>query len=668
MRAILSTALIVVVAAAPALAQDGGSQYILTPGAGNRALGMGGAYGAIADDASAPLWNPGGLGLIVRSQFQATRTSYGLDMNEEYLGLAIPSWRWGTLGATVRHFGTSGMDGRDAGNFQTDEFSDSETQIALSYGRRLGEAWNVGTSLKLLSQDMAGTSASGVGLDAGVIAFPGLVLARDAEWSQRLSMGLSIHNLVQPSLRLDRESVSDPMTTRLGMAYRHPFGSPDRLITAALDLEASRQKGMDVFAGLDFKVLPALSLRAGLRQGLPTLGTQIQWRDIAFDYVFEDTRLETVHRFGVSVAFGGTVNDARLRAERKEQERLDARLSDAFAERQMKQTAQLIDNAKNAFDGRRYDEALELLAVASVVAPQDTTTTPLRMRCFLAKAKEEEGRSSFAEAAVTYAQAMELDPENGEAVQGSERCRGESNRLAARSELLQQQFSKGLDAFTTGDLLLARNIFKDILSSQPSDAEASKMLDRTEAAIDHRVEELQTQARGFIRAGIYSEAEVSLAEAARLSPGSRTVETLRATLATARSESRGSKPAPATAQTEATAPAAPAQLTQKQREDLARFYENGVTALKEGRNQDAIRYWEWVYSLDPNYRQVKEYLKREHHLLGIQAFSEGRLVEAVGFWEIALKIDPEDAKTRAYLDRARQQLERSRVVTGSTGH
>jgi tetratricopeptide (TPR) repeat protein len=666
MKRVLSNALVFMLLSAPALAQDGGSQYVLTPGAGNRALGMGGAYGAIADDASAPLWNPGGLGLIARAQFQATRTSYGLDMNEEYLGLALPNWRWGTLGATVRHFGTSGLDGRDAGNFQTDEFSDSETQLSLSYGRKLGEAWNVGTSLKLLSQSLAGGTATGVGLDAGVIAFPGLLLGEDAEWSHRLSMGLAVHNLVEPSLRLDQESVSDPMTTRLGMAYRHPFGSPDRMVTAAVDLETSRHKDLAVFAGLDFKLFPALSLRAGLREGSPTLGTQAEWHDIAFDYVFENTPLEAVHRFGISVSFGGTVDEARMKADRSEQERIDARLSAAFAERQRAQTAQLIQNAETAMNGHRYDEALEFLSVASVVSPEDTTTRPLRMRSLLAKAKDEEDRSSFAEAAVTYGQAVTLDPENAEAVQGSERCRAESNRLAARSEQTQAQFSKGLDAFTTGDLLLARSIFKGILKDQPSDSETSKMLDRTELALDHRVAELETQARGFIRAGIFSDAEVALAEAARLDPDSRAVDEARATLASARNESRSARQTAAPARSETTKPAPP-KLTARQRQDMAKFYENGVTAVKEGRSQDAIRYWEWVYSLDPNYRSVKEYLKRENHLLGIQAFSDGRLVEAVGFWETALKIDPDDAKTRAYLDRARQQLERSRAVTGAAG-
>jgi tetratricopeptide (TPR) repeat protein len=143
---------------------------------------------------------------------------------------------------------------------------------------------------------------------------------------------------------------------------------------------------------------------------------------------------------------------------------------------------------------------------------------------------------------------------------------------------------------------------------------------------------------------------------------------MRATLTNAQNEAKRVR-------TEPTAPASqpntvktvPPRLTERQKEDMAKFYENGVAALKDGRTQDAIRYWEWVYSLDPGYRNVKENLKREHHLLGIQAFSEGRLTEAVENWETALKIDPQDAKTRAYLDRARQQLERSRAVTGAAG-
>ena len=38
----------------------GGTRSVFAVGAGNRALAMGGAYAAIADDASAVIWNPAG--------------------------------------------------------------------------------------------------------------------------------------------------------------------------------------------------------------------------------------------------------------------------------------------------------------------------------------------------------------------------------------------------------------------------------------------------------------------------------------------------------------------------------------------------------------------------------------------------------------------------------
>jgi tetratricopeptide (TPR) repeat protein len=661
----LAALLSIVLIAPGAAAQDGGTRSVLSAGAGNRALAMGGAYTAIADDASAPLWNPGGLGFVQRPQFQGSRTGYfGLDMSEEFLGLVVPRWRLGTLAATFRHFGSEGLDGRDAGNFATGEFSDSETQMTLSYGRRLGDAWGIGASFKLVNQSLAGRAASGFGMNAGILASPARWLPAPPEWMERVSLGLAVDNLVEPTLQLDRDSVTDPMATRVGFAYRHPLGGPDRVLTAAVDLETVRHHDPDLYAGLELRLLPFLALRTGLRQGVPTLGTRAEWRDFAFDYVFESTGLDPLHRFGVTVAFGRDVETSRAAALQREQEALDARLGQAFARRQSAQAEALIEQAEAAFAAGRHGETLEILAVASVIAPENPSVPALRVRSLLAQARDEEGRSAFAEAAVTYGEILSLEPSHPEATAGSERCRAESQRLDDRSARLQERFSLGLDAFTTGDLTGARDRFIGILVEHPGDEDAAKMLARTETAIDRRADELEEQARGFIRARRFGDAEAALAEAGRLLPDAHRLGDTRAMLADARRAERagarnqaprdpGPSPAPA-----------PPRLSDAQKAELRKFYENGVSALKAGRAADAIRYWEWVYSLDPEYRGVREILKREHHLLGIQAFSEGRVSEAVGFWEAALRFDPDDAKTRAYLERARQQLERSRAVAG----
>ena len=97
-----------------ATGEDDGSRSILADGAGNRALALGGSYVAIADDASASIWNPGGLGWLQRREFQATHTNLiGLGFNEQFASVVLPSWRWGVGSLTFRRFGVDGSEHRD---------------------------------------------------------------------------------------------------------------------------------------------------------------------------------------------------------------------------------------------------------------------------------------------------------------------------------------------------------------------------------------------------------------------------------------------------------------------------------------------------------------------------------------------------------------------------
>jgi hypothetical protein len=120
-------------------------------GAGNRPLSLGGAYAAVANDASATMWNPGGLGMIQRSEFQASHIGYySFGIDEQYGALAIPHWKWGTFTATLRHFGVDDIEGRDARNVVVDDgLSDSESEFLFGYGRSIGEAWSLGGALKV---------------------------------------------------------------------------------------------------------------------------------------------------------------------------------------------------------------------------------------------------------------------------------------------------------------------------------------------------------------------------------------------------------------------------------------------------------------------------------------------------------------------------------------
>jgi tetratricopeptide (TPR) repeat protein len=116
--------------------------------------------------------------------------------------------------------------------------------------------------------------------------------------------------------------------------------------------------------------------------------------------------------------------------------------------------------------------------------------------------------------------------------------------------------------------------------------------------------------------------------------------------------------------TPATPRAAAEPLSPQQARELADLYKRGMEAMERGRSDDALRYWELVWSARPGYERVDQYLKREYQTRGMEAFAAGRLGEAVRLWESALRVDPADARTLGYLARAHEQLERTREISG----
>src|ERR1700719_1867500 len=96
---------------------EGASFLDIPIGAGPAALGS--AYTALATDAYAPVWNPGGLGFLPGSEFAAQHVSYLDSIHYEYFGIAhpfpspfLPSKRGG-LGFSVQYLGSGDIPQTD---------------------------------------------------------------------------------------------------------------------------------------------------------------------------------------------------------------------------------------------------------------------------------------------------------------------------------------------------------------------------------------------------------------------------------------------------------------------------------------------------------------------------------------------------------------------------
>lgn len=659
--------------------QDGGSQSVFAFGAGNRALAMGGAFAGVADDASASIWNPAGLGLLQQRELQVSHASVGdVDMDEQYASIAIPSWKWGGASATFRRFAVGGIEGRDDRNaIVPGEISDHQSEIKLSYGHELGEAWSVGGSFNVRRQSLAGFSTTGVGVDLGAIAKPGAFFDRESGWASRVRVGLALMNVVEPTLRLAQDEITDPILLRAGASYRHDWNKVSLL--SALDFEKSAKTGGMAKLGLESTVLEVLALRAGWNEGGWAAGAGVRWKGAAVDYVLEENEIETVHRFGLSYGFGLSVEESRQASLREEEERFRARLAESFESRQNERIAELLRSARAHLETKSYDEAMQILAAVVALDPGHAEARALQVECFKSEGAELEQAEDFANASILFRRALAIDPEDSTALAAHDRCRAENARRAARSEHIRELFDASLDAFSTGNLRKAEDQLRAILEVAPDDEEAKTLLRRTRVAIDSRARDLLEQANRVLDAGLPTEAEALADEVLALNPrASGLAELLQkirryeliehekeqeAERGKAEEAKRLEEGAEASAPTVAIAPKLPA-LSKKKQKDLADLYKRGMTAMEEGRLDDALRYWELVWLGNPEYEGVADHLKREYLLRGLESFSRGSLDEAILLWEKALNVDPKDEKTIGYLARAREQLSRSREILG----
>jgi tetratricopeptide (TPR) repeat protein len=613
---------------------DAGGRSLFATGAGNRALALGSAYAALADDASGSLWNPGGLGWVTRRELQASHTDLvGLGFGEQFAGLVVPNWRWGAAAVTFRRFGAGGIDRRDERNLRLgDEIEDSETELGLAYGHRLGAATGVGAAVKLRWQSLAGYSDAGIGLDVGLLIRP-VPAWRGIGPASDLTVGLALRNLAEPALRLDQETVRDPFGARLGAALTRRLGGEGRLVLTA-DVERTRDMDARLQAGCELQPLALLALRAGLDHGSLTAGAAVRWNGLAVDYVFADTPLEPIHRIGISLMFGPTVAESREAALGAREAALQARLAAAFDARRLARADSLAARAQGALAAGRPDEAREILGLLRVLEPDDPRLAPAEVAALRAQAGRLMEAGDHAAAALALGRAAELVPGDAELAGELARCRAEGDRLAARSLELRGLFSRALDAFAADSLQAARERFARVVAAAPDDREAADMLRRTETAIAART-------------------------AATLAEARRSVETPRPAVGGTAPTAAAPAPRPAT-------PPAPAPLSAQRRREIEDLYRRGLAALDAGRPREAVAYWELVWSADPAHARAAEALKREHLTLGMEAFAAGRLDEAATHWQRVLQIDPGDRRAAGYLERAREQQAGIRRILGGS--
>jgi hypothetical protein len=142
-------------------------------GAGARCLAMGGAYVALADQASAPYWNPAGLTQINEHQFLSMYAPFFEGTSHNFISYVHPLRSLGNVAISDVFL----YSGRYEEVSRTGEVTDKSSSVwknavIISYANRVYRHISLGASLKLINERVMKYSGSGQGIDLGILCKP----------------------------------------------------------------------------------------------------------------------------------------------------------------------------------------------------------------------------------------------------------------------------------------------------------------------------------------------------------------------------------------------------------------------------------------------------------------------------------------------------------------
>ncbi len=264
-------------------------------GAGARALGMGGAFVAVSDDATAVYWNPAGLTQLRKKEAIVMHSErFGGEFKYDLFGVALPIEQLGGVGINVVRVGSDDIkftelpdpseeiSGRNRPRVSK-IVSNTDYGIFLSNGRRVFTDLSLGGSIKFITRSIGDNTAFGYGIDIGVLYTS----------SVGFSIGLNLADVTSTKITWDtgaKDKIEPSLI--LGAAYTWNLPFPESKITGAFssDVGGESSSGIDTGtnnSGVEYWYRDTIAIRAGFQGGNLTAGAGLRlYRKFGLDLAF----------------------------------------------------------------------------------------------------------------------------------------------------------------------------------------------------------------------------------------------------------------------------------------------------------------------------------------------------------------------------------------------
>jgi len=620
MKRVFEITLIIALGLLPlgAAAQDGGggTRSVFTLGAGSRAIGMGGAFTAVANDASALYYNPAAMKINGAPTLMANHISLFsgfTDASYDYLGLVWPTLGAGAFGAGLLTTGTGGIMGYDEFSRPTGELSYRESLGIVSYAFdvpwRFAGTWSVGTSIKILHQRIGDYADTGTGLDLGFLY--------RVKYIEGLHLGVNLQDIVGAKTKLVSASDEVYRTMMFGLGYMRVFGESSSL-TLSVQMDMPEKADNDLRFGAEYSIRDMISIRMGYDSESFTAGIGFAWHGYAFDYgYFSREEAGSSHPITLSARLGEPLeNKIAAREERRRAEE-DKRLAELFAVR----VASHIDAADSLRGAGELESALDEVKIALEYDPGSERAATLRGEISAAILTTQEERTKNAE----------------------------------KWLLIDQHFRLGLDYYNDNEYLLARAEWRNVLEIDPENEQTVDYLRRTEEKLDERLQSHISAAAKHERAGRLPEALGEWNIVRMIDPENTeapaAIERIKVSIEGMGRDYRDAS----------------------RRLETIDLFEKAVTAFVEGRNEDAISLAHKVLQLDPAHEEAKDLINKAErrmkplsddekeqirtlHIEALKHSTQKEYAEAIAVWRKILKIDPDNESVRENIEQAEQRL------------
>lgn len=273
----------------------------IEPGA--RAVGLGGAFTAVCDDATSIYWNPAGITTIKNKEVTFMHNEWLLDIKYEFLSYVqkLGKTRGFGVGITELHMDPMQIT-TDLSEESNETFTARDRAFILSYAQNfIGLSY--GITGKYVTQKLADKFSNGIIADFGILYQ--LKLA-----NKPLNLGLNISNFGYMSKFIEKQQIL-PTKYVLGLMYNlHKDKINDIKISS--DVIQFIDSDVKISTGVEYLLKDTFAFRLGYRIGYDfgnlTFGIGLKYpgeKNIyKIDYTYVNyTNLDATHRISFTCVF-----------------------------------------------------------------------------------------------------------------------------------------------------------------------------------------------------------------------------------------------------------------------------------------------------------------------------------------------------------------------------